>query len=787
MQKVKNLKIKCFRGVVETELPFNGKSVVLFGENGHGKSSFGDALEFFFKGKLPYLDEAKTTSTIRHVPHISHAREDCKVEINFLQGDITLSRTFNDPPQVPSQLENYYRLGSFTPFILRRKYLLDFVISQPAPRYTQLAALIGISELDNVELNLMRKRDEVDEIISSLEHKLREMQVQLNEKYGKEIESETQLIGLVNKRLKDYTKQTISSLEDIPRIKPKLVSETKSPEDIKKATKFKDASETAAYLLSKMDFLKNHKEFWSTINALQKDVKKLEEAAFQQLLEQGRNLIVEKNLDYCPLCLQPIQRDEIISLIERRLKDYEAINIQVDKIKQLRNALTNDLSEYIDNLAKFKNQMDEVDYTGDLAFINQVEEGLNSLKVAISPDPINIKLESLKKYQEACQVSTLLKDKASWLEKESKKYLGTKRDEEAVKIIDLLTATYETHNKITEISKDLEKKNEVKKQINSIYECFIKTNHEEVQRIYNELGENFCRYYEFLHPADEHRGIKLVIKRRASAEIKSKFFNREDEDPRGFYSEAHLDSLGLCIFLAFAKKFNVGFPLIVLDDIVSSIDAPHRNRIGELIFSEFPQHQFLITTHDDIWFEELCMAQQAFGVNNNFNNIRIIRWNLSDGPVLDKYKPRWEDINDKIKAGDKQGTANAGRRCLEWILFEMCINLLARPVLRRERRHEVKDLYEPFKQRITKLLPDFYEQNKGLFQKLESNGFFGNLLSHYNPDMGTISIDEVKDFIDSVKALYDLFYCETCSQFVQYHQSAKIIKCERGCKNWKTQ
>ena len=58
MLRIKRLKAKWFRGIVETELEFDGKSLILFGENGQGKSSFVDALEFLFKGQVSYLEEA---------------------------------------------------------------------------------------------------------------------------------------------------------------------------------------------------------------------------------------------------------------------------------------------------------------------------------------------------------------------------------------------------------------------------------------------------------------------------------------------------------------------------------------------------------------------------------------------------------------------------------------------------------------------------------------------------------------------------------------------------------
>ncbi|MBC8525892.1 MAG: DUF2813 domain-containing protein [Candidatus Cloacimonetes bacterium] len=787
MQKIKNLKIKCFRGIIERDLPFEGKSIVLFGENGHGKSSFVDALEFFFKGNVPYLDEAQTTSTVRHVPHISYKKKDCKVETEFLQGDVKVYRTFQDVPQLPNHLESYFKLGSTTPFILRRKYLLDFIVSQPAPRYAQLAALIGITELDNIELIMMRKSDEISDIVVSLQGRRDRAGEVLKDVFGEEVKSKSHLVELINKRLQKY-KEAISSIEDILNIKPKLVEKIRGV-DFEKAGKLKKIIDETKNLFSNITFLERHKEFWTSLDTLLRDKQKIEDIVFQQLLEQGKNLIVEKKLNKCPLCLQPfevVNRYDVIASIERRLKDYKIVGEQMKDVRRLRANLDNDLSEYSAKFKDITKQIFQVGYKKDLDFLDNINASLDKLKVDYSKEILKIRLDPLDLYLKRLnEEAPSINDIINWSEGELQKITVTKNSEEIVNIIDLLTKAYETYNEITKTSDELDKKKKLESQMKLIYDTFIENKSDEVQKIYNELESDFCRYYEHLHPNEESGAIRLEVKRRASAEIKSRFYERDNEDPRGFYSEAHLDSLGLCIFLAFVKRFNAGFPLIVLDDIVSSIDASHRNRIGELIFTEFPDNQFLITTHDDIWFEELCAAQQAFNVGYKFKNIRITRWSLNEGPVLNKYKARWEDIEDKLQTRDKQGAGNAGRICLEWILDEMTINLIATVLRKRGNRFEVGDLYSPLKNRVKKLLPDYYSSNEQTFQKLESNKIFGNLLSHYNPDFQNISIDEIGDFINSVKSLYKLFYCNNCKEFVRYFQDAKIIKCKKGCMEWK--
>jgi hypothetical protein len=109
----------------------------------------------------------------------------------------------------------------------------------------------------------------------------------------------------------------------------------------------------------------------------------------------------------------------------------------------------------------------------------------------------------------------------------------------------------------------------------------------EVQTIYNSIKEQINSFYCRLHPRDIKcelvGGINLCVKDTGggSALLQAGFHNKIAEDPRGYYSESHLDTLGLCIFLALYKKEadkNNSVRLLILDDVLTSVDAPHRKQ-----------------------------------------------------------------------------------------------------------------------------------------------------------------------------------------------------------------
>jgi len=792
MLRIKNLKAKYFRGIVENDLEFNGKSVILFGENGQGKSSFVDALEFLFKGKVSYLEEAQTTSTSRHVPHISSDRKNCEVEIEFQDGSKIIRNFRQGLSQIPTHTQTYFQQGVKSPFILRRKYLLDFILAQPASRYEKLAALIRISDLEKVELSLMRKKDQLKEDVERIRHNFRDVQEQSEKLLGIKVKSQEQLLASLNKKLKSFHQLPLNSFDKIAQRKTDAISSAKSPEEMTKATEISKVIGVVEQLKNKMVTFNKHKVFWDKISNLQQDKEKLKELMFKQLLEQGQNLIKQIDLAKCPLCLQPIDRDEVLKSIEERLSSLEDIKKQMNEIKTVRISLQEDLREIGNNIEMVVSALKNTGYTKDLTILTNLKKELRKFNDNISKDPATIKIKPFEEVQKNIsndEIKKLLEDGLIWLKKEQQRLTPTEKDKTAVQIIDLLTKTAEIREKFVELTSKLKAKEQIVEQMDNIYKCFLETKHSEIQKIYDSLQTGFTRYYQILHPGEEHKDIKLVIKpeRRGSAEIRSTFYNRTDEDPRGFNSEAHLDSLGLCIFLAFVRHFNKNFPLIVLDDVIFSIDATHRNRVSDFIYKEFSDYQFLITTHDYIWFEELCSAQRAFKVENKFRNLKIIKWSLDDGSIIDKYKPKWEELQERVDKGDKEGAAREGRKCLEWLCYEMVIALRTSPVyLKRDNKYEVGDLYQPFINRLKKLLPEFYKDKEAVFQQLEKNIIFGNILSHNNPMAGNVSINEVKDFVNSLFEVHNLFFCPECSSLVQYHQTANLIKCKCGEKSWNT-
>lgn len=225
--------------------------------------------------------------------------------------------------------------------------------------------------------------------------------------------------------------------------------------------------------------------------------------------------------------------------------------------------------------------------------------------------------------------------------------------------------------------------------------------------------------------------------------------------------------------------------MIVLDDVVTTIDASHREKICLLLLEEFIENQLVITTHDGIWFEQLRANQRAFRKEGNFKNIRITSWSREIGPIIRPYKPIWEKIESEIEQSEKRNAGRDGRYYLEWVLEEIVYKILVPIVPKRAGGFNVIDLLQPTMKRLRELLLEgkFKEEVFNSFRSLESTIIMGNLLSHNNTLAENVSLDEVKRFCNSVYNLHQNYLCPECGKFITYLQELKILRCSgRNCE-----
>lgn len=165
-------------------------------------------------------------------------------------------------------------------------------------------------------------------------------------------------------------------------------------------------------------------------------------------------------------------------------------------------------------------------------------------------------------------------------------------------------------------------------------------------KIIGEIAQEVGNLYEKVHPGEGLDAIALLLdpKKRASIELEAKF-SGVDVPPQAYFSQSHLDTLGLCVFLSLAARDQqASDTILILDDVLGSVDEPHVERIVSMIYevSESFRHT-IVTTHYRPWRERFRWGSLKPGQHCQF--VELSRWDITDGmkhigclPEIDRLK-----------------------------------------------------------------------------------------------------------------------------------------------------
>ncbi len=148
MARFDDLEIQNFRGAVGSlKLQFNDQRlVVIFGENGTGKTTIVDAIDLIGNQNVGSIREKSSTSVPKHAPSLGRKVSDIKVIAHWKQqrweGTLSSSKVSVDPLPAPPVR------------VLRRSNVQRFIDAQPANRYVEIKHLIDVDNVERSEKTL---------------------------------------------------------------------------------------------------------------------------------------------------------------------------------------------------------------------------------------------------------------------------------------------------------------------------------------------------------------------------------------------------------------------------------------------------------------------------------------------------------------------------------------------------------------------------------------------------------------------------------------------------------
>ena len=316
---------------------------------------------------------------------------------------------------------------------------------------------------------------------------------------------------------------------------------------------------------------------------------------------------------------------------------------------------------------------------------------------------------------------------------------------------------------------------------------FEKAENKALTEILDAISQDVNEYFtEYLHPDDKVEQIKLVPTEARGIEFQVHFYGDEVCPPRRVLSESHLNSLGICLFLASARHFNQVGGFVILDDVVSSFDANHRRTLARLLRGKFADLQVVLLTHDDLWFnqlkDDLPRGQWLFQ--------EIGKWSYDKGIQLIPFTPMSlkQEIEWLLNNNRTDSAANRCRTLIEATLKELCERLGVTGLeFRVGQSNDIRDPAE-----LISALTNYLKANqslrspdqKQLFNDIRSDQLLTNIGSHHR-NLGTTGLKrgDLETVLRDLDEFAALFICQECGKQasrIYSARNAKLKQCECG-------
>lgn len=808
--KLERLEIENFRGIKGSyTFEPEGNNAIIVGPNGSGKSSILEAINFLLTNDIRQLDREGMKSVRKQdvIPNVD-ASGDCVVSGVFTDSDrdtqASIERSTDsadlEPAKddLPTSLQRTIDTAIQGQHILTRDDLLDLIIAQPSSRREVLSELLDLPDINERRLVLQRTRkaleDELEKAKASRQTANERLQELAESDASESITLRTDALRAINRL------RTSFDCEPVDEIDPETVreglespAEAVSAQALQRERPRKELNQFADWLgdfcddlPEQIDQLDNLIKAYSERDASNVSAPKLE------LLELGEE-IIHADADVCPLCAQDWRGDgSLLEDVRHRREQLNEFQQTVDNIDQLQTDLRKDIErgrDYLDYLIKElnKEQYPEVktlsEFTTELRKSTEMLSG--DLLGNADFKPLNLPIvesddtEISGKVKEAIQKTGYLKSTAEDLDDIS----DTEQRYERLRSVADRWEEYknldERVDRLASLLSDTE----------AAESAFIAARREVIGEIYDDITDRVETYYHLIHPDESGTSTSIVVT-ETGADLQKEFYNAGEYPPHSVFSEGHLDSLGLCLHLALADYLQQDEKsLLLLDDVVMSVDQGHRLEIAQMIASEFAEdYQVIITTHDELWAEQLSSQ----GTLQGGSQIRLREWSFDDGVkesrgYIDVYE-QWETVEEAMEDDEMERAAHELRYATER-MFQQCVVSLGGKVEYDPRlRHELSDFKDSVCRRLDTLTgraKDNLDQSDEMFSEANKlDNAYGSILDevgqrlnkvnrrvHWTPGRWlTLSPAEFEEVFEAHKAAYELLYCDECGSCIRYEE-----------------
>jgi energy-coupling factor transporter ATP-binding protein EcfA2 len=765
--KISKLSLFGFRGATQpVEINFDtSKPVTLvFGENGSGKSTIADALDFVCNRQFGSLeDHSMSTQPKSHVTSLGQDPKKLKVILAASTGKFTGTLTTGGPSIAPST-------GCPDARILRRSKILQLLDAQPKQRFEALKAFITVPGIERSE-NALRVATNT-----------------VKDNYNEATRAYTQANDELEKLWIAENKPGKSALEWAAAEAAKDLSalDTVVATIGRISTSFQNAETSLNSLDRALTDLATARAAQTKAEEEQKKVEAKQSkrnVALLGLLQDAKKYVAgHKDLAQCPVCEQGVKTDNLLTRLDARIGEMNELSGAATAVATAKRGVEG--KESIVTQARKE-------------FCLQVKTLGALLKTSSLKEVTDLEIQWLN-YEDLLahdQPSDALEAKARELWTAvipCKQPLATRKqtDQKSINQRNAIKGHFDTHTEklksataLAGLSQKLDKALEIVAQQRKAY----------VEGVLVAISGEVERLYLKLHPGEGIGKIRFYLKPNAigSLEFDAQFQTESEVPPQAYYSESHLDTLGICVFLALAKHFMTDNTIVVLDDVVTSVDSPHLDRFMQLLHDEAPNfNQMIVTTHYRPWRERY---RNARGPAAKTQVIELRMWSLDWGVQADEAVTAIKELRACLAAPkmDRQGVASKAGIQLESILDFLTFQFGCKMPRQTDPNYTLGALAMAIDSKLGKLLktlkPGTASQPKAetllkpLIDELTNKAWIRNKAGCHFSNLGSeISDPEIKEFGTKVLALSDALVCVGCEAFPTSKPSGSYWQCECG-------
>ena len=750
--------MNAFRGVPgEMTVDFGkGDSIVVYGDNGTGKSTVADALEWYFTGEIELLSHEGRQHAVRYVGGEVTGVTSVEVDTN---GSLGGKVVFPDERNA----EAFRQIRRET-FLLRGRTLADFINKTKTEKWKALVEILGLDAIENLREDLQRARNELRKKFKVAEDEVRTFRRALASGPD-EVTHDSVLANL----------QQICRMlgVDPPKALDQVVDPSWLTAAVGASASVAEPSNRESLLaeikaLSAPAFERRAVEAWN--NLVSSDRARLLPRA--SLVREAKRLVESGSIDKgrCPLCGQAVDDKSLARKIESALVDVMEASRDLERFRDPLVQEADDLEVAHERRLSIQNRARaiELDLPSPPAIpYGAIRENIEAL-APVAIEPIASAVSEIRKWDRA----------AGALARKAAPSAPSTRDSQLV----MLAALCQQINAWRMAEKKAARASRAQDLSERVFDAYQKKQKEDLAELLSTISRRVAQIYSGLHPGEDLDAVSVEPWTAKGVELAIDFYGSRQRPPHGVLSESHLNSLAIALFLAMAESFNEQIGFLVLDDVINSFDVEHRGRLAELLAEEFSKWQLIVLTHDQQFFEHLSRRAPSW------RKLEFTSWSYASGPRTTLYETAGilRSARERLDSGDVHGAATKSRRALEELLQEICEALWAPLPFRRGQandKREIGELFKGVRRMLKERAKPFLDTIEPLLKNLEADvGATLNVAVHGS--RGRTAASEVEAALARIALLDKEWSCPQCLTRVWHRGTPDAGRCKCGQRSF---